>query len=456
MTDMTAFERQLSSEISGLMGPVRPVDDLAVFESVTAASRQKGWGFTTLSALKFVAATVIVALFGGFLLAGILTTQQGDKVAPAAVTDSPSPMTTEELLSGMVAEEVEPGVYRVANDGVRDLLVADMIIVGDDGSVWATQDQGPSGRAAFPLGGEIIETQSEPWTVTSDGTLWDESLHTYDGERWTEHPAPTTDFDADHLYNLGGTVWATWPDPQQPQQWAVARLDGDEWRRLDPLLMPSEPDETPPEAWQVELLTTDQGDLWAWTSRGAVFPEWTGDWGSAVMRRWVDGEWQEIFHKRSDQPWVVGLLALGPDGTMWLRRVESVLDEGGALSEGRVSLKSFDGNEWQEWSLDDPYYLGVLAQEGAGGVDLGGIGVAPDGGLWLGPVECWWEAETEEPHGLLRFDGGRLDRYAADVCIFDGYLGPDGSIWALSSTDPADDHAFDLYVITPEAVAGTG
>ena len=32
MTDMTAFERQLSSEISGLMGPVRPVDDLAVFE----------------------------------------------------------------------------------------------------------------------------------------------------------------------------------------------------------------------------------------------------------------------------------------------------------------------------------------------------------------------------------------------------------------------------------------
>ena len=34
------------------------------------------------SAVKFIAAGVIVALFGGFLLAGVLTTQQGDEVAP--------------------------------------------------------------------------------------------------------------------------------------------------------------------------------------------------------------------------------------------------------------------------------------------------------------------------------------------------------------------------------------
>ena len=30
------------------------------------------------------------------------------------------PTTTEELLAGMVTEEVEPGVFRVVNDGVRD------------------------------------------------------------------------------------------------------------------------------------------------------------------------------------------------------------------------------------------------------------------------------------------------------------------------------------------------
>ena len=95
MDDMNAFERQVQRRVHRFVGPARPVDDLAVFESITVANRQKGWGFTMFSALKFVVASVIVALFGGFLLAGILTTQQDGEVLPAAVTGSPSPMTTE-------------------------------------------------------------------------------------------------------------------------------------------------------------------------------------------------------------------------------------------------------------------------------------------------------------------------------------------------------------------------
>ena len=163
MTDMTAFERQLSSEISGLMGPARPVEDLAVFESVTAGNRQKGWGFTMFSAVKFVAAGVIVALFGGFLVAGVFTTPQDDGMAPAAVSASPiaesepkatqpqdpqpTPMTTEELLSGMVTEEVEPGVERIVSDGAGHDLdgayrdrprVIDGIAIAPDGTVWLT------------------------------------------------------------------------------------------------------------------------------------------------------------------------------------------------------------------------------------------------------------------------------------------------------------------------------
>jgi|GEM_PF-2354849 len=79
-------------------------------ERVTAipftTSRRRGWlphfdtgRYTMFSAVKFIAAAVIVALFGGFLLAGILTTPQGDELAPAAVTESPSPMATEEWSS---------------------------------------------------------------------------------------------------------------------------------------------------------------------------------------------------------------------------------------------------------------------------------------------------------------------------------------------------------------------
>ena len=52
--------------------------------------RTSARGFTMFSALKFIAAGVIVALFGSLLLMGVLTTPQGDEILPAAVTGSPT------------------------------------------------------------------------------------------------------------------------------------------------------------------------------------------------------------------------------------------------------------------------------------------------------------------------------------------------------------------------------
>ena len=40
-------------------------------------------------------------------------------------------MTTEELLSGVVTKEVEPGVFRVVNDGVRDLTSYQALVFPD-------------------------------------------------------------------------------------------------------------------------------------------------------------------------------------------------------------------------------------------------------------------------------------------------------------------------------------
>ena len=53
-------------------------------------------------------------------------------------------MTTQELLSGMVTEEVEPGIFRVDHDGVRDLSPADnhYLDVGQDGSIWLASYSG--------------------------------------------------------------------------------------------------------------------------------------------------------------------------------------------------------------------------------------------------------------------------------------------------------------------------
>jgi hypothetical protein len=107
------------------------------------------WGFQTMfsAAAKFVVAGVVVALLGGFLLVGPLTRPSDDR-PPAvgasasaqaeptdALTASPDPSVEvvrddatirSDLLPGvdLVTGEVEPGVYRVLSDGIRDLMGA--------------------------------------------------------------------------------------------------------------------------------------------------------------------------------------------------------------------------------------------------------------------------------------------------------------------------------------------
>ena len=141
MDDMNPFERQVVGQIHTFVGPSRPVDDAAIFTAITTTQSPK-WRFQSMfSATKFVVAGAIVALFGGFLLSGVLTQQPSDDRLPAvgasasataqaeatdAATSEPEPTTeavadstTPDLLPGvdLVTEEVEPGVYRVLGDG---------------------------------------------------------------------------------------------------------------------------------------------------------------------------------------------------------------------------------------------------------------------------------------------------------------------------------------------------
>ena len=154
-------------------------------------------------ALKFVAAVAIVTLFGGFLLGSVLTTRQSDEVAPAAVTASPSPKTTDELLSGMVSEEVEPGVFRIVNDGYRDLWhrvigsrgwPPDAVIVGDTGQVWRTTPDHRFFRlgeeAMWPFDPDVMDMSPFHTDAGPDGRLWtettDNDLRVFDGVAWTD------------------------------------------------------------------------------------------------------------------------------------------------------------------------------------------------------------------------------------------------------------------------------
>ena len=109
------------------------------------------WRFQSmLSATKTVAAGVIVALFAGFLLTGVLTLRPSEVSQLAAVasasaqpetspsvppsmepTTAPEAMVRTDLVPGvaLTVEEVTPGVYRVLDDGAGHDLMAPLSAV---------------------------------------------------------------------------------------------------------------------------------------------------------------------------------------------------------------------------------------------------------------------------------------------------------------------------------------
>ena len=126
------------------------------------------------SALRFAAAAVVVALFGGFVLAGILATQQGDKALPAAVVESPSlrpdpvrvTITARWTWYTDLGTVVQPG----ATYGVID---------GATGSMtWEATDPRLSGAATYigrhhvypKLYGDGLQVGA--WTVTNEDGTW--------------------------------------------------------------------------------------------------------------------------------------------------------------------------------------------------------------------------------------------------------------------------------------------
>ena len=267
---------------------------------------------------------------------------------------------TEELLSGMVTEEVEPGVYRVVNDGVRDLTAlltvlmpkeSPGIVAGDDGSLWV--QGGTRVSTAFPLGGELVELPpgtEGPHFVTSDGTVW-AGLHTYDGEGWTKRPGSPTNPEWDDPYYLDGTVWGVWPEPplerkdgheDTARRWTVARFDGDEWRPLEePLVLPV--------AASVDLLASEDGDIVAeiWTETGSA------------RSRWSDGAWvtdESGTARRLDDH-------VAPDGSLW----ETYDPDWDWEGEPCLNVVRFDGVR------EDVFLADACADS---------ITIGPDGAVW--------------------------------------------------------------------------
>ena len=146
-------------------------------------------------------------------------------------------------------------------------------------------------------------------------------------------------------------------------------------------------------------------------------------------------------------------LDVGPDGTLWIGATDP--------ADGRVCglrLARFDGADWDVWGRDDgiPDVGSVFWY---GGCQEGIHTVAPDGSVWLAPLDF---LAGRECSGVANFDGTTWTRHLPGLCVYDAAIAPDGTVWLQagevnSDVDGEPWYDFDpvgTYVITPEAAAG--
>jgi hypothetical protein len=483
MDDMQAFERQVAGEVIRAAAPPRPVDVAAIFAAIPAATPSLRRRFqSAFNAARFVVAGAIVALFGGVLVAALLT-QPSDLAVPMA-SSSPAAMTAEptaapapELLPGveLTTMEVSPGVFRVLEDGIRylDQGVYD-VAIDADGGVWVLTG-GPSNQPYSSNGGA-------GGFVMTDGP---------------EVP----------VFDVESGTWAT---TDGRHDWTVARL-GDPDVSLH-LAYPSSV-RLGLSAGGAPLISGRSHDLvfkgGAWVEpgpedlpcpdAGVLLPDGVC-WRSDPLSRLEDGRWRSVplAELGLSQLQAVDGLAVGPDGTGWasIRRE----DEDPTTFDG---LLRYDGASWT--FVPPPPVDAAGAATGASAA----IGVGPDDAVWLvqfdraspgGYVLRRWDGSTwssygpsdspswtkvgasgpprqpAPPHfdadgtiwflgGELFFDGARLHPVercwagtdpqlcAGEISHKDASVDPVGNAWLATGEDSSDGR---LYVITPEGAVSGG
>ena len=343
--------------------------------------------------------------------------------------DGTHPTTTDELLSGMVTEEVEPGVLRIWNDGYRDLWhrvigsrdwPPDVVTVRATGQVWRIT---PDHRF-FRLGEEAMWVfdpdvmDMDPFHTDAgpDGRLWTETrndgLRVFDGEAWTDGGGAYKGFSA---VGGDGTVWAL---EDEGLSWTLPGGQGfatSDWS-----------DVYDGEAF--EVAATDDGEAWfLGISLG-------GDAAVPAFLHFDGSAWQVVPAPDGiDGPLAFGV---GPDGTVW-----TAAD----MSMPHHSLARLDDAGWAVFTAADgvpPW--GNWKQMGGPLIRI--FEVAPDGSAWVNAAGS---------NGLARFDGQTSTPYLAGRYISDFDIAPDGSVWAVAR-EPGGSSGVNTYVITPQAAAATG
>jgi len=450
MDQMTAFERQISTEMQGMVGPVPDVEPMQAARS--AAIHSPRWRFPTMfSATKYIVAGVIVALFGGFLLSGVLTSPS-EESAPAAASASPAtpslaPTSTVDPLAQALTEEVEPGVLRVVNDGTRDLsrmpqglrtrqdnTLDSAIAAGPDGSIWMSMPEGSFrvGEAATSDGdAAAFQTIVK---VGPDGRVW---------KAWTTLLRSRADgswtiakgFQNKHVIGIeitsDGAVWARTlcrGGSKCKNEWGLTRLDGDDRTTI------AVPDRFAKVFGGAKMdqrfSVSPEGEVWM-----NSFVEGSRFVGTLVH---YDGErWESVDPTGSVDPngseavLRTGPFDLGTDGTLWVYLRDHDAPSADLRAHGWLA-RLIDG-QWTTFSRANGVPSMVDMYMGFQGF----LRAAPDGSVWLTPQP---DNDREgECDGVANFDGTTWKHYLRGHCVYAFDVAADGSAWLHAQPEP--DHS---------------
>lgn len=413
------------------------------------------------TATRLIAAIAIVSLGAGALL---FSAGGGPSPTPVA---SPSPMTTQALLSGMVTQEVEPGVFRVLDDGAGHDLVAKPpvgLTVAADGSVWLLRRANAEIDDIFESVDAVIRLgQGGTYPFQPAASRWDGADLAIgpDGIAWTKIGAARGELGM--LATLDGSTWShpTWPDGSADVAAIEATPDGSIW------VTQQVEDGPGPRvarivdgAWTVLPALEDPAlsgffhgadryfaaapDGTAWLANGDFHRCFVAPAPQGLLH--FDGtRWQDVDILGDGEPWLAGPLALGPDGTLWV-----YLERPSGCGPGRNSrpgyLARLDGEGPRLFTAQD----GVPRMIHFGWRDAD-LAVDADGTLWVGHYR----------DGVLAFDGSSWRQFLAGRNVSHVGVTPQGSVLAILPTGHEGEPYVNgseagLYVITPEAMAAGG
>jgi len=466
MEELNAFEHQVADGLGVMGGPGRRIDPMAMARTVSTQSPK--WRFQSMfSATKFVVAGFIVALFGGFLLSGVLTQPSEEQVpavgasasasADATVNPTPAVDAYGDMRSGLVTKQIRPGIERIVADGaehdfppdqntVAGRVVYSQIAFGPDGSAWMRRDVADSDVDAEVIrvgepGSFTIGTApgigATDLAVAPDGTVW--SLWT---DNLVETDEPVTD-----VFRLEDGVWVKHDSGMDSRSRGALEIlaDGSVWVRDGRALRRLEANGSTAFPYEDAGIALPAEQRWVFDNDMAAAPDgtlWlafdaTEDAAGGLVR--FDGRsWERVDPLGSRYQSTADAVAVGDGGVVWAAltacRGQGCLDDHAKL---RHFLARYDGTTWTVLDEDD----GVARTNAPGGWKAN-LAVSPDGLLLtsLDKPGTGSVALFDADGRVARLPRQRMGAFGAT----DIAAAPDGSFWVL------DDG---LYLITPEAVA---